>query len=168
GAARGDGGARADRRDRCGLRRARRRGDAARVGRDDGGVALGGQGAPAADAPAGRRRRRARAVRGGGRGPGRLVSYDLVIRGGRVGGAVADVAIAGERIAAVGGPFEAALSVLDADGRVVSPAFVQPHIHLDKVLTGPLLGPNRSGTLSEAIALSHAVKRAATVEEIRE
>jgi len=96
------------------------------------------------------------------------VSYDLVIRGGRVGGAVADVAIAGERIAAVGGPFEAALSVLDADGRVVSPAFVQPHIHLDKVLTGPLLGPNRSGTLSEAIALSHAVKRAATVEEIRE
>jgi cytosine deaminase len=95
------------------------------------------------------------------------VSYDLVIRGGRVDGAVVDVAIAGERIAAVGGPFEAA-AVLDADGRVVSPAFVQPHIHLDKVLTGPLLGPNRSGTLGEAIALSHAVKRAATVEEIRE
>ena len=41
---------------------------------------------------------------------------------------------------------------------------MQPHIHLDKVLTGPLLGPNRSGTLAEAIALSHAVKRAATVE----
>jgi cytosine/creatinine deaminase len=56
---------------------------------------------------------------------------------------------------------------LDAGGRLVSPAFVQPHIHLDKVLTGPLLGPNRSGTLAEAIALSHAVKRAATVEEIR-
>ena len=48
------------------------------------------------------------------------------------------------------------------------PAFVQPHIHLDKVLTGPLLGPNRTGTLAEAIALSHAVKRAATVEEVRE
>ena len=45
---------------------------------------------------------------------------------------------------------------------------MQPHIHLDKVRTGPLLGPNRSGTLAEAIALSHAVKRAATVEEIRE
>jgi cytosine deaminase len=96
------------------------------------------------------------------------VSYDLVIRGGRVDGAVVDVAIAGERIAAVGGPFEEASSALDADGRVVSPAFVQPHIHLDKVLTGPLLGPNRSGTLGEAIALSHAVKRAATVEEIAE
>jgi cytosine deaminase len=95
------------------------------------------------------------------------VSHDLVIRGGRVGDAVADVAIAGERIAAIGGPFEDGAVVLDADGRLVSPAFVQPHIHLDKVRTGPLLGPNRSGTLAEAIALSHAVKRAATVEEIR-
>jgi cytosine deaminase len=94
------------------------------------------------------------------------VSYDLVIRGARVGEALVDVAIAGERIAAVGGPFEA-VDVLDAGGRLASPAFVQPHIHLDKVLTGPLLGPNRSGTLAEAIALSHAVKRAATVDEIR-
>jgi cytosine/creatinine deaminase len=94
------------------------------------------------------------------------VSYDLVVRGGRVDGALVDLAIAGERIAAVGGPFEAAAE-LDAAGRLVSPAFVQPHIHLDKVLTGSLLGPNRSGTLAEAIALSHAVKRAATVEEIR-
>jgi cytosine/creatinine deaminase len=94
------------------------------------------------------------------------VSYDLVIRGGRVDGSLVDLAIAGERIAAIGGPFEA-VETLDAGGRLVSPAFVQPHIHLDKVLTGPLLGPNRSGTLGEAIALSHAVKRAATVEDIR-
>jgi cytosine/creatinine deaminase len=90
-----------------------------------------------------------------------------VIRGGRVDGALVDIAIAGERIAAIGGPFEATAEI-DAGGRLVSPAFVQPHIHLDKVLTGPLLGPNRTGTLAEAIALSHAVKRAATVEEIRE
>jgi cytosine deaminase len=92
--------------------------------------------------------------------------YDLVIRGGRVGDAVADVGIAGERIAAVGGPLEGAAAI-DAGGRLVSPAFVQPHIHLDKVRTGPLLPPNRSGTLAEAISVSHAVKRAATVEEIR-
>ncbi|HEY6695156.1 MAG TPA: amidohydrolase family protein [Solirubrobacteraceae bacterium] len=91
---------------------------------------------------------------------------DLVIRGARVGDALVDIAVAGERIAAVGAGLEGAAS-LDAGGRLVSPAFVQPHIHLDKVLTGPLLGPNRSGTLAEAIALSHAVKRAATVEEIR-
>jgi cytosine deaminase len=95
------------------------------------------------------------------------VSFDLVIRGGRVAGAVLDVAVAGERIAAIGPGLEAAREI-DAGGRLVSPAFVQPHIHLDKVLTGPLLGPNRTGTLAEAIALSHRVKRAATVEEVRE
>jgi cytosine/creatinine deaminase len=95
------------------------------------------------------------------------VSHDLVVRGARVGGPPVDLAIAGERIAAIGGPFEAAAE-LDAGGRLVVPAFVQPHIHLDKVLTGPLLGPNRTGTLAEAIALSHAVKRAATAEEVRE
>jgi cytosine deaminase len=96
-----------------------------------------------------------------------MVSYDLVIRSARVEDALVDIAIAGERIAAIGGPFEASRE-LDAGGRLAIPAFVQPHIHLDKVLTGPLLGPNRSGTLAEAISLSHAVKRAATVEEIRE
>jgi len=94
------------------------------------------------------------------------VSFDLVIRDARVGGEHADVAIAGERIAAVGSGLEGSVE-LDAGGRLVLPAFVQPHIHLDKVRTGPLLGPNRSGTLAEAIAISHRVKRAATVEEIR-
>lgn len=96
------------------------------------------------------------------------MSYDLLIRAARVEGReeLVDIAIAGERIAAVGTGLEAARE-LDAGGRLVSPAFVQPHIHLDKVLTGPLLGPNRSGTLAEAISLSHAVKRAATADEVR-
>ncbi|MGH2948627.1 MAG: amidohydrolase family protein [Solirubrobacteraceae bacterium] len=96
------------------------------------------------------------------------MSCDLVIRRARIEGldGLHDVGIAGERIAAVGNDLEAARE-LDAAGRLVSPAFVQPHIHLDKVLVGPLLPPNRSGTLAEAIALLHATKRAATVEEIR-
>lgn len=94
------------------------------------------------------------------------MSGDLVIRDARVDGVLVDIAIAGERIAAIGARLEGAAE-LEAGGRLVSPAFVQPHIHLDKVRTGPLLGPNRSGTLAEAIALSHRVKRAATVEEVR-
>jgi cytosine/creatinine deaminase len=93
------------------------------------------------------------------------VSYDLVLRDVRIDGEPADVAIAGERIAAIGTGF--AGPELDAGGRLVLPAFVQPHIHLDKVRTGPLLGPNRSGTLAEAIAISHRVKRAATVDDVR-
>jgi cytosine/creatinine deaminase len=93
------------------------------------------------------------------------VTYDLVIHDARVDGARVDIGIAGERIAAIGERLEG--PGLDAAGRLVSPAFVQPHIHLDKVRTGPLLGPNVSGTLAEAISLSHRVKRAATVEEVR-
>ncbi len=95
-----------------------------------------------------------------------MVTYDLVIHDARVDGARVDIGIAGERVAEVGAELEG--PALDAGGRLVAPAFVQPHIHLDKVRTGPLLGPNRSGTLAEAISLSHRVKRAATVEEIRE
>jgi cytosine deaminase len=92
--------------------------------------------------------------------------YDLVVRRARVADRLCDIGIAGQRIAHVGGPAEGAVE-LDADGRLASPAFVQPHIHLDKVLVGPLLPPNRSGTLAEAIALLHATKRAATEEEVR-
>ena len=94
------------------------------------------------------------------------MSHDLVIHDARVEGARVDIAIAGERIAKIGESLEG--PVLDVGGRLVLPAFVQPHIHLDKVRTGPLLGPNRSGTLAEAISISHAVKRAATVDEVRE
>ena len=79
------------------------------------------------------------------------MSYDLVIHDARVDGVRVDIAIAGERIAEIGTGLEGA--VLDAGGRLVLPAFVQPHIHLDKVRTGTLVGPNRSGTLAEAISI---------------
>ena len=97
--------------------------------------------------------------------------FDLVVRRARLAGRdrLHDIAIAGERIAAIAPAVEGdAANEIDAEGRLASPAFVQPHIHLDKVLVGPLLPANRSGTLPEAIVLLHATKRAATVEEIRE
>jgi cytosine deaminase len=96
--------------------------------------------------------------------------FDLVLRRARIEGRAEphDIAIAGERIAAIAPSIAGdAPREIDADGRLASPAFVQPHIHLDKVLVGPLLPPNRSGTLAEAIALLHATKAAATAAEIR-
>ena len=56
--------------------------------------------------------------------------------------------------------------VLEAEGRLVVPAFVQPHLHLDKVCTAPLLSSNRTGTLPEAISLLQAIKSNATIEEV--
>lgn len=98
-------------------------------------------------------------------------SYDLVLRNCRLEdrGAPADIAISRGLIARVGGRVDGeSTAELDVAGRLVSPAFVQPHIHLDKVGTLPLLGENRTGTLAEAIDILHRIKRSATPEEIAE
>jgi N-acyl-D-aspartate/D-glutamate deacylase len=63
--------------------------------------------------------------------------YDLVIRGGTVvdgtGGApfVADVAVEGDRIAAVGTGLGAGAREIDASGKIVTPGFVDVHTHYD-------------------------------------
>ena len=96
-------------------------------------------------------------------------ALDLVVRDCRVDGSPSfvDVGIQGERIAQVMRNLPAhGTQELSAEGRLVSPAFVQPHIHLDKVGVAPLLAPNEPGTLARAIELLHETKRAATVEEI--
>lgn len=94
---------------------------------------------------------------------------DVVLRRCRTQGqeALTDIAIAAGRIAAVGPTLRLEGSVeFDAGGRLVVPAFVEPHLHLDKVHVAPQLPPNRSGTLSEAIQLSHQSKRSSTVEAV--
>src|SRR5512139_1565519 len=66
--------------------------------------------------------------------------HDLVIRGGRVvdgtGGAAfaADVAIDGDRIVQVGNNAGPGHREIDADGRLVTPGFVDVHTHLDAQL----------------------------------
>ena len=80
-----------------------------------------------------------------------------------------DIAVSGGIIVAVTERLDGCGDVeLAVDGRLVGPGFVQPHIHLDKVGTLPLLGENRTGTLAEAIEILHRTKRAATPEEISE
>jgi cytosine/creatinine deaminase len=109
-----------------------------------------------------------------GREPRPGTTVDLVIRQCRVEGQPAsaagdlvDIAVDGDRIVAAGRALPLlGLVELQADGRLASPAFVQPHIHLDKVLSARMLGPNRSGTLPEAIELLHRTKRSSTVEDV--
>lgn len=55
---------------------------------------------------------------------------------------------------------------IDAQGRLAVPGFVEPHIHLDKVLINRSVRPNRSGTLTEAIEIIWERKRNYTAEEI--
>src|SRR6187200_2865958 len=75
--------------------------------------------------------------------------HDIVIRGGRVidgSGAPAftgDIAIAGGRIAAVGGKQGPARREIDADGLLVTPGWVDVHTHYDGQATwDPILAPS--------------------------
>jgi N-acyl-D-amino-acid deacylase len=74
--------------------------------------------------------------------------HDIVIRGGTIidgtGGAAftGDVAIAGERIADVGGKQGPARREIDATGLLVTPGWVDVHTHYDgQAMWDPLLGP---------------------------
>ena len=95
--------------------------------------------------------------------------FDLVVRNCRLENrdGLVDIAISSGLIARVGDRVDGECRAeLDAGGRLVSSAFVQPHIHLDKVGTLPLLGQNRSGTLTEAIGILHVTKRSAAPEQV--
>jgi len=65
------------------------------------------------------------------------MAYDLVIRNGNVvdgsgaPGRIADVGIAEGRIAEIGRIADAAERVIDAEGCVVAPGFIDPHTHYD-------------------------------------
>jgi len=72
--------------------------------------------------------------------------HDLVIRNGTVIDGSgrpafrADVAIDGDRIVAIGSIRSSAWKTLDAEGRLVTPGFIDPHTHLDAQLFWDPLG----------------------------
>ncbi len=99
--------------------------------------------------------------------------FDLVVKRGRLpDGNVADIGIRRDRIAEVGriepSVMERAGRVIDADGDLVSPPFVDPHFHMDATLSYGLPRVNASGTLLEGIALWGELREIATVDEMVE
>ena len=75
--------------------------------------------------------------------------HDIVIRGGTIidgtgkAAFTGDVAIAGGRIAAVGGKQGPARREIDADGLLVTPGWVDVHTHYDgQAMWDPLLAPS--------------------------
>jgi len=98
------------------------------------------------------------------------MTFDLLIKGGTLpDGRVADIAIAGETIAAMEPRIDAeAGRVVDATGCLVSPPFVDPHFHMDATLSYGIPRINASGTLLEGISLWGELKPLLTHEAVKE
>jgi len=94
---------------------------------------------------------------------------DLLIRNARIVGQKdqKDIGIEAGNIVKIGKVARRARRTIDAKGMLTSPAFIDPHIHLDKVLIADELGPNVSGTLQEAIELIWERKRKYTISDIK-
>ncbi len=93
---------------------------------------------------------------------------DLILRNARVVGAdagVVDIGIAGGKIAAVSPALAAEGEIIDVGGRLVSPGFIETHIHLDKSCILDRCTLDR-GDLSEAIAEAGKAKAAFTPEDV--
>ena len=95
--------------------------------------------------------------------------FDLIIRkanlpDGRTG---LDIGVLGTRIAAVEAGLEGAAGrEIDATGRLVCPAFIDSHIHLDSTLSLGMPRLNDSGTLLEGISIWGELKPSLTQDAI--
>jgi cytosine deaminase len=98
------------------------------------------------------------------------MAFDILVRQGVLpDGATADIGIAAGRIAAIEPKLEAeAGRIVEAEGCLVAPPFVDPHFHMDATLSYGIPRINASGTLLEGIALWGELKPLLTHEAVKE
>jgi cytosine deaminase len=99
------------------------------------------------------------------------MTLDLIVRNANLpdGRKGQDIAIAGGKIVAVEPGIKGeARRVIDADGQLVSPPFIDCHFHMDATLSLGLPRLNTSGTLLEGIALWGELKPLLTHEAVAE
>ncbi|MEG4345730.1 cytosine deaminase [Microcoleus sp. A003_D6] len=98
--------------------------------------------------------------------------YSIVLRQCRLLGAIdsqtVDIAIDGDKIAAVSTQIsELGESEIDVGGKLVTPPFVESHIHLDSALTAGEPRWNQSGTLFEGIQIWGERKQSLTLDDVK-
>lgn len=94
---------------------------------------------------------------------------DLIVRSATLRGKTGtwDVAVKGETIAKIARKIaERGKKEIEAAGRLVTPTFVDPHVHLDKALISEVVRENVSGTLTEAIEIIWDKKHRYTTKDI--
>jgi cytosine deaminase len=91
---------------------------------------------------------------------------DLLLRGARLPGSeqLCDIGVRAGRIAP---PEAEAREVIELGGALVTPALVEPHIHLDAVLTVGEPRHNQTGSLFEGIAIWAERIKDLTVEDVK-
>jgi cytosine/creatinine deaminase len=95
--------------------------------------------------------------------------FDLILKNAALpdGRSGIDIACKAGKIAAVEANITSeATEILDAQGYLVSPPFVDPHFHMDATLSLGTPRMNESGTLLEGIALWGELKPIQTVDDI--
>jgi len=95
---------------------------------------------------------------------------DLLIRNARLprSTGTTDIAIRDGRIVAPSESDASARDTIDAAGALVTPALVEPHIHLDAVLTVGQPRYNQTGSLFEGIAIWGERVKSLTVEDVKQ
>ena len=94
---------------------------------------------------------------------------DLIVRGARLRGRPdpVDIGIAEGRVQRIEPRLAGtATREIDAAGQLTTPAFVEPHIHLDKALTADRAPENTTNFFEDSIAAMREVKRHYTVEDV--
>jgi cytosine deaminase len=93
--------------------------------------------------------------------------YSLIVRNARLNDQIVDIAVSDEQIAAIAPAIpEQAQKEIDAAGCMVSPPFIESHVHLDATLTAGEPKWNESGTLFEGIQTWALRKQSVTHEDV--
>jgi cytosine/creatinine deaminase len=99
-------------------------------------------------------------------------AYDLILRGGKLLGENQDgmdIGIRDGKIIAIASTLEQAGNIeLDVSEKLVSPAFVESHVHLDSALTAGEPRWNESGTLFEGIQIWGERKQRITLADVKQ
>lgn len=98
-----------------------------------------------------------------------MAQFDLLFRNARLpeGGEPVEIGVSGGRFAAMGPNLAAeAAEVIDCGGRLVSPGFVETHIHLDKTCTIDRCECETARFPHHAMERTSAIKNTFTVEDV--
>lgn len=95
-----------------------------------------------------------------------MTDFDLIIKNARIDDDkdLVDIAVSGGKIAKIDKNL-AGGNVIDVNGDVVVPSFIESHIHLDKALL-ERVKPNLEGTLAGAIKITGELKKGFQYDEV--